>query len=438
MSNEIIIIIFALSGFFLGALILFILYNQISKRQIKNLVKQHQTQLENQEINYKTRIDKYEEQIIDLQADCKKAEKELFETKSDLRQSLFMEQSLQQKLNTQKTELTDLQAKFKTDFENLAQKILEQKSEKFTQQNHDQINQLLNPLQEKIKSFESKVDQSNLNAAKQYTALEKQLQFLNQQNIRISEEATNLTQALKGNSKMQGNWGEMILERVLERSGLQKNSEYFVQQHFTTDDGKRYFPDVIIALPGEKKMVVDSKVSLTAYETYCNTQEESEKKAALKQHLLSVEKHISSLSGKNYQKLYPEQSPDFVLLFIPIEAAFALASQENPQLYSQAFDKNIILVTPTTLLAVLRTIDSMWQNEKQQQNAIEIATRAGALYDSFHLLIEELDKLGQQITTVQRTYDRGMKKLTGKGNLISKVEKLKKLGAKANKQLEKQ
>jgi len=235
---------------------------------------------------------------------------------------------------------------------------------------------------------------------------------------------------------MQGNWGEMILERVLERSGLQKGSEYFVQQNFTTEEGKRVMPDVVIKLPAEKKMIVDAKVSLSAYERYMNEEEEAQKPIHLKNHLISVKKRVDELSKKNYHQLYQIQSPDFVLLFIPIEAAFAIASNEYPQLYSDAFDKNIIIVTPTTLLAVLKTIDSMWQNEKQKQHAIEIATQAGALYDSFTNLTEELLKLGRQLSTVQGSYDTAMKKLTGKGNLIRRVEKLKKLGAKANKQID--
>jgi len=235
---------------------------------------------------------------------------------------------------------------------------------------------------------------------------------------------------------MQGNWGEMILERVLERSGLQKGSEYLVQQNFQNSDGKRMMPDVIIQLPGNKKMIVDSKVSLNAYERYMNEQMDSQKETHLKNHLLSVKSRVDELSAKNYHLIYEMESPDFVLLFIPIEAAFAIASNMYPNLYNDAFDKNIIIVTPTTLLAVLKTIDSMWQNEKQKQNAIDIANQAGALYDSFTNLTEDLLKVGKQIGTVQNTYDTAMKKLTGKGNLIKKVENLKKLGARASKQLD--
>ena len=280
------------------------------------------------------------------------------------------------------------------------------------------------------------MNHGNLESVKRHAELGEKLKALNDQNLKISEEATNLTRALKGNTKMQGNWGEMVLERVLERSGLQKDSEYFVQQSFVNDDGKRVLPDVVIHLPGDKKMIIDSKVSLNAYERYINENDADLKNSHLKDHLIAIKSRISELGNKNYHTLYQMESPDFVLLFIPIESAFAIASNEYPGLYGDAFDRNIIIVTPTTLLAVLKTIDSMWQNEKQKQNAIEIATQAGGLYDAFTNLTNELLKVGKQIETVQNSYDGAMKKLTGKGNLIRRVEKLKKLGAKANKQID--
>ncbi|WBL27173.1 DNA recombination protein RmuC [Zunongwangia sp. HGR-M22] len=336
----------------------------------------------------------------------------------------------------QKKELENLQEKFSIQFENLANKILETKSEKFTNLNRENIQNILSPLQEKIQLFEKKIEEGNKESIDRHAMLREQINGLKDLNLQMSKEANNLTKALKGDTKMQGNWGEMILERVLEKSGLQKGREYSVQQSFTTDDGKRVLPDVIINLPGNKKMIVDSKVSLNAYERYANETEESDKPTHLKNHLIAIRNRITELSRKNYHQLYDVESPDFVLLFIPIEAAFAVASNEYPNLYSEAFDKNIILVTPTTLLAVLRTIDSMWQNEKQKENAIEIATQAGKLYDQFTNLTEELLKVGKQLGTVQNSYDSAMKKLTGKGNLISRVEKLKKLGAKASKQID--
>tara|TARA_R110000850_G_scaffold16697_1_gene51672 strand:+ start:11754 stop:13097 length:1344 start_codon:yes stop_codon:yes gene_type:complete len=342
--------------------------------------------------------------------------------------------NLKQRNDEQKAEVEKLQERFQKEFENLANKILDEKSTKFTTQNKENIDAILKPLQEKIQHFEKRVEETNKEDINRTADLRQQIIGLKELNEQMSKETTNLTKALKGDTKMQGNWGELVLERVLERSGLKKDSEYFVQQSFTTEEGRRVMPDVIIHLPGDKKLVVDSKVSLVAYERYINEPEETERPQHLKNHLLSVRKRVSELGEKNYHQIYEMESPDFVLLFIPIESAFAIASMEYPALYSDAFEKNIIIVTPTTLLAVLKTIDSMWQNEKQKENAIEIATQAGRLYDSFVNLTDELIKVGNQIGTVQKSYENAMVKLTGKGNLIKRVENLKKLGAKASKQ----
>lgn len=344
--------------------------------------------------------------------------------------------TLQQATLQQKEEFKKVEDRFRKEFENLAHKILEDNSEKFTRLNKDNMENILSPLQERIKGFEEKVEKSREATLQRHSELGKQLELLNRQNLKISEEATNLTKALKGDSKMQGNWGEVILERVLEQSGLKKDHEYFTQQSFKTPDNRRLQPDVVVSLPGDKKMIIDSKVSLKAYEGYVNTEQESAKNNFLNQHLLSLKRHIQELSGKKYELLYPMESPDFVLLFIPIEAAFAVASNAYPALYADAFQKNIILVTPTTLLAVLRTIENMWQNEKQKENTLQIATQAGRLYDTFVSLLEELEKIGNQLNTVQNSYDRAMVKLKGRGNLINRVEKLKKLGAKTSKEMD--
>jgi len=343
-------------------------------------------------------------------------------------------ENLKQRNDEQKAEVEKLQERFQKEFENLANKILDEKSSKFTTQNKENIDAILKPLQEKIQLFEKRVEETNKEDINRSADLRQQIIGLKELNEQMSKETTNLTKALKGDTKMQGNWGELVLERVLERSGLKKDSEYFVQQSFTTEEGRRVMPDVIIHLPGEKKLVVDSKVSLVAYERYINETEEMERPLHLKNHLISIRKRVNELGEKNYHQLYEMDSPDFVLLFIPIESAFAIASMEYPALYGDAFEKNIIIVTPTTLLAVLKTIDSMWQNEKQKENAIEIATQAGRLYDSFVNLTDELIKVGNQIGTVQKSYESAMVKLTGKGNLIKRVENLKKLGAKASKQ----
>lgn len=441
----------------IGVLLLFIGYwagknanrlkHESALRPLENSVSNHKLLLENSEKkaeehkeDHRLQSEKTEREFrqqlskIQLQREEIRHEKELY--KNELTRKNVEFDNLQQQFNTQKEETVELQKKFQQEFENLANKIFEQESKKFTSQNKENIQNILTPLQEKIKGFEEKVEKNSSDNIKRHAELGKQLQYLNEQNLKISEEAINLTKALKGDTKIQGNWGEMILERVLERSGLQKNSEYFVQQKFTTEEGKRVYPDVVIELPGNKKLIIDSKVSLNAYERYTNETDETHKPAHLKNHLISVKKKVNELSQKNYQQLYQMESPDFVLLFIPIEAAFAIASNEYPQLYADAFEKNIIIVTPTTLLAVLKTIDSMWQNEKQKQNAIDIATQAGALYDSFTNLTEELLKVGRQLGTVRNSYEVAMKKLTGKGNLIRRVERLKKLGAKTSKQLD--
>ena len=343
-------------------------------------------------------------------------------------------ENLQLKILEQKAEVEKLQEKFSLEFENLANKILDEKSKKFTNQNKDNLDAILKPLQEKIQHFEKRIEETNKEDINRSADLRRQIIGLKELNEQMSKETTNLTKALKGDTKMQGNWGELVLERVLEKSGLEKEREYFVQQSFTTEAGRRVMPDVIIHLPGNKKLVIDSKVSLVSYERFINEIEENEKPLHLKNHILSVRKRVTELGEKNYHQLYEMESPDFVLLFIPIESAFAIASMEYPLLYSDAFEKNIIIVTPTTLLAVLKTIDSMWQNEKQKENAIEIATQAGRLYDSFVNLTDELIKVGNQIGTVQKSYESAMVKLTGKGNLIKRVETLKTLGAKASKQ----
>ncbi|MDP2088588.1 MAG: DNA recombination protein RmuC [Flavobacteriaceae bacterium] len=344
--------------------------------------------------------------------------------------------NLEEKLHENKAEVGKLQEKFTKEFELLANKILEEKSVKFTEQNKENLRNILNPLQEKIQTFEKKVEDTHKESIDYHAALRQQILGLKDLNMQMSKETVNLTKALKGDSKTQGNWGELVLERVLEKSGLEKDREYFVQQSFVNDEGKRIFPDVVINLPDNKKMVIDSKVSLTAYEQYINSDDENEKLQFLKEHINSLKRHIEQLSEKKYEDIYKIESPDFVLLFIPIEPAFAVALNTDNQLYNKAFEKNIVIVTPTTLLATLRTIDSMWNNEKQQRNAIEIARQAGALYDKFEGFISDLTNVGKKMDEAKAEYKGAMNKLfEGKGNLIVSVEKLKKMGAKTKKSL---
>lgn len=345
-------------------------------------------------------------------------------------------ENLWERNKEQKEEVEKLQEKFTKEFENLANKILEEKTTKFTEQNKENLKNILSPLQDKIQLFEKKVEDTHKESIDYHAALRQQILGLREMNEQMSKETLNLTKALKGDSKMQGNWGELILERVLEKSGLEKGREYEVQQSFTTEEGNRVQPDVVINLPDGKKMIVDSKVTLTAYEKYINEENEEEKNRFLKEHLISLKRHIDQLSEKNYHDLYQMESPDFVLLFIPIEPAFALALNEDTTLYNKAFEKNIVIVTPSTLLATLRTIDSMWTNQKQQENAVEIARQAGALYDKFHGLLSDLISVGKKMDDAKAGYSDAMNKLIdGKGNLITSVEKLKKMGAKAKKAL---
>lgn len=345
-------------------------------------------------------------------------------------------ENLQLKNTEQKQEVEQLQEKFTKEFENLANKILDEKSTKFTEQNQVNIKNILHPLQEKILLFEKKVEESQKENISIHSALKEQLLNLQSQNLKITQEAENLTKALKGDSKMQGNWGELVLERVLEKSGLEKDREYTVQQSFTREDGSRVLPDVIINLPDNKKMVVDSKVSLTAYERFVNADDETEKEKFLKEHILSLRKHVDQLSAKKYEDLYEMESPDFVLLFVPIEPAFAVAINNDNNLYNKAFEQNIVIVTPATLLATLRTIDTMWNNEKQQRNAIEIARQAGALYDKFEGFVGDLTKVGKKMDEAKTEYKGAMNKLVeGRGNIITSIEKLKKMGAKAKKSI---
>ncbi|MFO7673599.1 MAG: DNA recombination protein RmuC [Lutibacter sp.] len=344
--------------------------------------------------------------------------------------------NLEEKLQENKAEVEKLQEKFSKEFEILASKILEEKSVKFTEQNKENLKNILSPLQEKIQTFERKVEDTHKESIDYHAALRQQILGLKDLNLQMSKDTINLTKALKGDSKTQGNWGELVLERVLEKSGLEKDREYFVQQSFTNVEGKRILPDVVIHLPDGKKMVIDSKVSLTAYEQFVNSDDDNEKSQLLKEHVNSLKRHIEQLSEKRYEDIYKIESPDFVLLFIPIEPAFAVALNIDNQLYNKAFERNIVIVTPTTLLATLRTIDSMWNNEKQQRNAIEIARQAGALYDKFEGFIADLTNVGKKMDEAKAEYRGAMNKLfEGKGNLIISVEKLKKMGAKSKKSL---
>ena len=321
-------------------------------------------------------------------------------------------------------------------FELLANRILEEKTKRFDEQHKEGIKEILNPLKERINRFEEKVDLTNKETISRHSALNTQLNHLKELNNQITKETINLTKALKGDNKAQGNWGEIILESILQKSGLEKGREYLVQPTFRTETGKMIRPDVVINLPDNKKIIIDSKVSLKAYDSFLSSDDDEGQRVALKALSLSVKTHIDGLSSKNYHEVYNIESPDFVLMFIPIDTAFAAALSHNPELYNYAFDKNIVIVTSSTLLATLKTVDSMWKNEKQQKNALEIAEEAGKMYDKFSNLVEDFVKIGERLDMTKNVYEESMKKLsTGKGSLISKAEKMKSLGAKANKSI---
>ena len=418
------------------------------KRQLDSQLSKLQPALEERDrllhenIQYSAQLEQKLENLQELSGRLQKLDKEYREIaieKENLNVLLAEQRTAFVKAEEKHTEaqgeIEKLNEKFTKEFENLANKILDEKSTKFTDQNKKNIEQILSPLQEKIISFEKRVEDTHKDTIDRQSALKQQILGLKELNQQMSKETSNLTKALKGDSKMRGNWGELVLERVLEKSGLQKGSEYEVQQTIKTEDGRTLFPDVVIHLPGGKKMVIDSKVSLNAYERFINEEDEEMQQRYLKEHVASLKKHVTDLSEKSYHD-YHIESPDFVLLFVPIEPAFAMALNYDGNLYSEAFDKNIVIVTPTTLLATLRTIDTMWQNEKQQKNALDIATAAGALYDKFVGLSEDLIKVGTQMDTVQKTYKSSMNKLTeGSGNLVGRIERLKRLGAKTNKSL---
>ncbi len=372
----------------------------------------------------------------ELRNDLKKIQKEKEELLLDNTRQDAELKNLKARLEENQKDIEKLQEKFTKEFENLANKILDEKSNKFTEQNKQNIENILNPLQEKIKLFEDKVEKTHKESIDYHAALRQQIIGLKELNLQMSKEAVNLTKALKGDSKAQGNWGELVLERVLEKSGLEKDREYFVQESHVNSEGRRIMPDVVIHLPDNKRMIVDSKVSLTAYEQYINAEDETVREQALKDHVNSLKRHVAQLSEKKYEDIYEIESPDFVLLFVPIEPAFAIALKHDGNLYNQAFERNIVIVTPATLLATLRTIDTMWNNEKQQRNAIEIARQAGALYDKFNGLLVDLIGIGKKIDASKSDYNSAMNKLVeGRGNLINSVEKLKKMGAKAKKSL---
>lgn len=345
---------------------------------------------------------------------------------------------LREQQATHQQRLQDMQAardELRAQFAELAGKIFDEREQRFAETSHERLGQLLDPLKERIQSFEKRVEESYQSEARERFSLARELERLQQLNQRLGDEATNLTRALQG-QKTQGNWGELVLERVLEHAGLEKGREYHTQVSLKSADGERFQPDVLIQLPGDKQVVVDAKVSLTAYQALTCAEDEGSRAVALKQHVLSLRNHLKGLSLKDYQRLDGLQSLDFVLLFVPIEAAFAAALQADPDLFQEAYGRHIVIVSPTTLLATLRVIDSLWRQERQSQNAREIAEKAGALYDKFAAFLQDLDEIGGRLQQLDKAYVGARNKLIeGRGNLVARAEQLKVLGARASKRL---
>lgn len=349
-------------------------------------------------------------------------------------------EALEDKLETQKQEVANLHQALNKEFKILANEILEEKAKKFSELNEEKIGNILNPLKEKIQTFEKKVEDTYNHETREKASLREELKNIININRQMSEDAQKLTSALKGDSKTQGDWGEFQLELLLEKTGLQKGTHYMQQPNYKTEDGNSLRPDYIINLPEEKNFIIDSKVSLTAYERYFNAEDEKEKATYLKQHLLSVQQHINDLGNKNYPGLYGINAPDFVFLFFALEPALTLALQNDPALFDKALNRNVVLVSNSTLLASMRTVSFIWKQENQKHNVLEIAKESGLLYDKFVAFSEDLIRIGERLQTTKDSYDTAMNKLSTsskKGDtIIGRMEKIKQLGANASKSID--
>lgn len=435
--------VIALSSFVFGALCL-VIVNAIvtSKRQQRHLSEinslREASNTETQQLalelasatNEAARVPGLENKVAQLNASVNQEQQSVARLQT---QAAADKLQAEEKITLLKEARDEMSLQFKA----IASELLEQKSKTFTNQNKDQIGQLLNPLREQIQRFEKQVDDKYSNEAKERHSLLNEIKQLQTLNAQISEEANNLTSALTGQVKTQGNWGELVLSKVLETSGLEKGREYDTEVSMKSEDGQSFRPDVVVYLPDDKAVVIDSKVSLTAYERYCSADNEAEQQRHLKEHIASLRQHVKSLSDKRYQDLLGERSLDFVFLFVPVEAAFVEAVRNDVSLYDEAFQKNIGLVAPSTLLGMLRTIQNIWRSEYQNRHAIEIGRKAGKLYDKFTAFIEDLDKVGLQLERTRQAHEAATNKLvSGRGNLVKTSEDIKKLGARASKQLD--
>lgn len=425
-------IYFLIGGFLVGGLLGYL----VGKLGFNSKISILKNEASQQNIVLQTRFDELKndkEQLV-----------QKFEEESKQRQGAELQnatlksdyKNLAAKLESERKQLEELEVKFNKEFENIANRILKQNTLEFNQTSTKNLTDVLNPLKEKIKDFEKKVVDTYNQGVKDQSDLKAELKKLHDLSLALDKDAKDLTRALKADTKKQGNWGEVILERVLERSGLIKDEEYYLQFSGKSEDGATLRPDVVIRLPEEKHLVIDSKVSLTAYTEYASAETEAERDIALKRHLDSIKKHVKELSDKNYSALLGINSPDFVLMFIPVEPAFGLAIQKDNDLFNYAWQQKVVMVSPTTLLATLRTVASIWKYEKQSQNALEIARRGGLLYDKFVGFVKDLELVGTNLDRAEKSYEEAHKKLvSGRGDLISQAEQLKTMGVVTKKSL---
>ncbi len=417
-------------------------------KQLRDEVVSHQQNLHKMELSesgmristdtLQRKLHEQQERIEKLELDCKGLR---HENSALLEKSAGLAAALEEQAGSHKEKLELLQQakeSMSNEFKSLANEIFESKQTTFKAQSKEQLDTVLNPLSERIKEFQAKVESAYSEESKERFSLRNELKSLKELNTRISKDAINLTNALKGESKTQGTWGEVILERVLEKSGLERGREYETQVSLISEEGRRFQPDVVVHLPEGKDIIIDSKVSLTAYERYCSSEQEEERGQSLSEHIQSLRTHVKQLGEKDYQTLSGVRSLDFVLMFVPVEAAFSLAVQQDNALFADAFSRNIVIVAPSTLLATLRTIQNIWRYEQQSKNAQQIAVKAGALYDKFVGFVQDLELIGSRLRSVQTAYDDAHKKMkSGKGNLIGRAQAMKQLGAEASKSLPK-
>jgi DNA recombination protein RmuC len=422
-------VILIITGFVVGAIVAWLIGMYKFKADLQRASSENEIE--------KDRLESTKIQLQESQETLREEREKTLELNAKLTASQSDFRHLQEKLNEQQSELENIHSKFTHEFKNLANEILEEKSKKFTDQNRANLGEILNPLKERIEKFEQRVERNSKESVEWNSALREQLNHLKELNQQVTREAENLTKALKGDSKAQGSWGEMQLEAILSKVGLEKDIHYFREKNYKNEEGKNQRLDYIIKLPDDKYLVLDSKVSLTAYSEYFESDDSLHQAKFLKRHMDSIYVHIKSLSERNYQNLYEINQPDYIMMFVANEPALSVAFREDQGLYEKALDKNIVLVSTSTLLATLRTISYIWKQDLQNKNALEIARQAGSLYDKFTSFTDDLVKVGKHLEQTQGSYKEAVKKLyDGKDNLIRKTERLKELGAKTSRNMD--